>query len=130
MVRGNQKGAPGPFCVLTGQYKRLEKVVWRLRILDQSGKSLDEKGLKSLTVELPDGQKLAAKFGQHPPPAQGPPDDHFWTAVWTIPSAYPTGTFTYKVVAIDLEGRSQSWEPFRTKVSLLTVVDAAIEIKN
>ena len=83
-----------------------------------------------MTVELPDGQKLAAKFGQHPPPAQGPPDDHFWTAVWTIPSAYPTGTFTYKVVAIDLEGRSQSWEPFRTKVSLLTVVDAAIEIKN
>ena len=46
LVRGVQQGAPGPFCVLANQFKRLEKVVWRIRVLDQTGQSLDEKGLK------------------------------------------------------------------------------------
>ena len=27
IVRGNQVGAPGPFCVLANQFRRLEKVV-------------------------------------------------------------------------------------------------------
>src|SRR6266700_7229450 len=67
IVRGDQEGAPGPGCVLNSQFKHLEKVVWRLRILDAAGKPLDDKGLKSLVVELPDGQKLAARFGVHPP---------------------------------------------------------------
>ena len=39
MVRGGQPGAPGPVCVLNNQFKHLEKVVWRLRILDQNGKA-------------------------------------------------------------------------------------------
>src|SRR5256885_7427634 len=60
------------FCVLSNQFKRLEKVVWRIRVLDAAGQSLDDKGLKSVVVELPDGQKLDAKFDRHPPPAQGP----------------------------------------------------------
>ena len=66
MVRGAQAGAPGPFCVLNNQFKHLEKVVFRFRMLDAAGKPLDKDGLKSLVVELPDGQKLAAQFGQHP----------------------------------------------------------------
>ena len=97
MVRGAQQGAPGPFCVLSNQFKRLEKVVWRIRVLDEAGKALDGSGLKSVVVELPDGQKLNAKYGPHPPPAQGPATDHFWTAVWIIPTSYPSGTFAYKV---------------------------------
>ena len=52
MVRGDQVGAPGPFCVLNNQFKRLEKVVWRIRVLDHTGKVLDDKGLKSVAVEL------------------------------------------------------------------------------
>src|SRR5258707_15597698 len=63
IVRGDQEGAPGPGCVLNSQFKHLEKVVWRLRILDAAGKPLDDKGLKSLVVELVDGQKLPARFG-------------------------------------------------------------------
>ena len=85
LVRGAQQGAPGPFCVLSNQFKRLEKVVWRIRVLDAGGKSLDDKGLKSVVVELPDGQKLDAKFDRHPPPRKGPALDHFWTAVWIDP---------------------------------------------
>ncbi len=85
MVRGDQAGAPGPFCVLNSQFKRLEKVVWRVRVLDAAGKPLDDKGLKSLEIELPDGQKIAARFGPHPPPRLGPAADYFWSAAWIIP---------------------------------------------
>jgi len=127
MVRGAQPGAPGPTCVLNNQFKHLEKVVWRIRVLDQSGKPLDDKGIKSLAVELPDGQKMSAKFGQHP--GQGAPTDHFWTAIWLIPTDYPTGTFVYKVVATDAQGQSQSWEPFKRTTSQLAVVAGDIEIK-
>jgi len=129
LVRGAQQGAPGPFCVLNNQFKRLEKVVWRIRVVDQSGQALDDKGLKSLVVELPDGQKLNARYGPHPPPAQGPATDYFWTAIWIIPTSYPSGTFAYKVVATDPEGKSETWEPFKRTPTQLTVVAGEIEIK-
>lgn len=130
IVRGAQPGAPGPFCVLNNQFKRLEKVVWRVRVLDQSGKSLDGKGLKSLYVHLPDGTKLESRFGPHPPPHLGTAEDHFWTAVWIVPDNYPSGSFVYKVVATDLQGGTHTWEPFKSKTSQLTVVAGAIEIKS
>jgi hypothetical protein len=129
LVRGAQPGAPGPFCVLTSQFKRLEKVVWRIRVLDQTGQSLDGKGLKSVAVELADGQKLAAVYGPHPPPASGPATDFFWTTIWTIPTSYPSGTFAYKVVATDGDGTAHTWEPFKRSPSQLTVVAGEIEIK-
>ena len=129
LVRGAQPGAPGPFCVLTSQYKRLEKVVWRIRVLDQTGQSLDGKGLKSVVVELADGQKLAAVYGPHPPPASGPATDFFWTTIWTIPTSYPSGTFAYKVVATDADGTAHTWEPFKRSPSQLAVVAGEIEIK-
>ena len=129
MVRGDQEGAPGPFCVLTNQFKRLEKVVWRVRVLDNTGKALDDKGLKSLAIELTDGQKLAGRFGPHPGPRQGPATDHFWSARWIIPAGYPSGTFVYKVVATDLEGNTQTWEPFKRVTSQLQVIPGEIEIR-
>ncbi|HZM48320.1 MAG TPA: hypothetical protein VFC14_26120 [Burkholderiales bacterium] len=129
MVRGDQQGAPGPFCVLTNQFKRLEKVVWRIRVLDQTGKEVDSKGLKTLVVQLPDGQALAGRFGPHPPARVGPAEDHFWTAAWTIPAGYPSGTFVYKVVATDVDGKAHTWEPFKRSVSQLQVIPGEIEIK-
>jgi hypothetical protein len=127
IVRGAQKGAPGPLCVLNNQFKHLEKVVWRFRVKDASGKPLDEKGLKSLVVELPDGQKINAAYGGHPPGSS--PIDHFWTAVWIIPTAYPNGSFSYKAVATG-EGGSVTWEPFLTKTTQLQVMPGEIELKN
>src|ERR1700704_466074 len=106
LVRGAQQGAPGPFCVLSNQFKRLEKVVWRIRVLDEAGQSLDGNGLKSVVVELPDGQKPNAQFDRHPPPEQGVALDHFWTAVWTIPTSYPSGSLGYKVVATGKDDQS------------------------
>jgi hypothetical protein len=127
MVRGGQPGAPGPVCVLNNQFKHLEKVVWRLRILDQNGKLLDGSGLKSLVIELPDGQKVNAQYGPHPGPAN--PTDFFWTAIWIIPSAYPNGTFVYKATATDAQGQTATWEPFKRVTSQLQVVPGEIEIK-
>jgi hypothetical protein len=126
---GAQQGAPGPFCVLSNHFKRLEKVVWRIRVLDAAGQSLDDNGLKSVVVELPDGQKLNAKFDRHPPPAQGPALDHFWTAVWIIPTSYPSGSLGYKLIATGNDDQSQTWEPFKSRPSQLTVADGEIEIK-
>jgi hypothetical protein len=133
IVRGAQPGAPGPFCVLNSQFKRLEKVVFRIRVLDQTGTSLDDKGLKSLLVLLPDGTKLPSNFGQHPPPHLkhlSATVDHFWTSVWIVPDNYPSGTFVYKAVATDLQGQSHTWEPFKNSQSQFAVIAGAIEIKS
>ena len=53
LVRGAQQGAPGPFCVLSNQFKRLEKVVWRIRVLDAAGQSLDGKGSRAWSSNCP-----------------------------------------------------------------------------
>ncbi len=129
IVRGAQPGAPGPFCVLNGQFKRLEKVVWRVRVQDQDGKALDDKGLKSIMVELPDGKKLPGRFGRHPPPQAGPATDFFWTVAWIVPDDYPSGTFVYKVEATDMQGKTYTWEPFKVKNSQFAIVPGKIELK-
>lgn len=121
-VRGiPQTGPTGAPCVLNSQFKHKEEVVWRVRVLDaKSGKPVDDKGLKSLVVELPDGQKVPMRYGPHP--NRGPQTDHFWSASWSIPETYPTGSFGYKVVATDKQGHATSWEPFKVAPSQLTVI--------
>ena len=37
MVRSNQPGQAGPFCVLANQFKRKESVALRIRVLDSTG---------------------------------------------------------------------------------------------
>jgi hypothetical protein len=127
MVRGAQRGAPGPACVLNNQFKHLEKVVYRMRVRDADGKPLDDKGLKSVTVEVSNGQKLQAVYGPHPP--TGPATDRFWSAMWIIPADHPNGSFTYKVTATDLQGNSATWEPFNRSTTQLEIQAGAIEIK-
>lgn len=127
MIRGNQAGAP-PGCVLQSQFKHLEKVVFRIRVQDQDGNPLDDKALKALVVELPDGQKLKTRYGKHPG-GTGPGTDNFWTAAWTIPTDYPTGTFAYKVTATDQQDHAQTWEPFKVVASQLQVMAGDADIK-
>jgi hypothetical protein len=125
MERGNQQGAP-PACVLNNVFLHGEKVVWRVRVQDPSGKELDDKGVKSVHVELPDGQKIQGRWGAHPPRQ---PTDHLWSVAWIIPGNYPTGTFDYKVVVEDMQGNTQTWEPFKVATSQLRVLDGAIQLK-
>jgi len=123
MVTG--PGGSGPICVLRSQFMRQEKVAWRIRVQDATGKQLDNKSLKSFVVELSDGQKFSAQFRGHPP--GDAPTDHFWSTSCAIPEDYPTGSFKYKVIATALDGTTQSWEPFNVKPSLLTVIAGTFE---
>jgi hypothetical protein len=128
VIRGNQAGAPGPACVLNNQFKRLEKVVFRFRILDQDGKPLDASGIKSLFVEVPGGNtKLQAAYGPHPG-GNNPATDHFWTAAWIIPDGHPAGTFSYKATVTDLQGNTLTWEPFKRVTSQFQVADASVTV--
>ena len=122
MVTG--PGGSGPLCVLRSQFMRNERVAWRIRVEDSTGKQLDEKGLKGVVVELSDGRKFPAHFGGHPPDK---PTDYLWSTSWTIPEDYPTGTLNYKVVATALDGTMQSWEPINNKLSWLTVIPGTFQ---
>ena len=120
MVRGPMPGTSLASCVLTSHFKRNEPVVWRVRVLDpKTGRQVDDKGLKSLVVVLPDGQKFPARYGPHP---RGKTEDYFWTVSWKIPADYPTGAIGYKVIVTDTSGQSTTWEPFKVSLSQLTVV--------
>ena len=68
--------------------------------MDHDGKVLGKDGLKSLMVELPNGDKLPAYYGGHPPAS---PTDYFWVVAWQIPASYPSGTFAYKATATDMQ---------------------------
>ncbi len=121
MVRGRGKeGATGATCVLSNQFMRKEIVAWRVRVLGEDGQPVDDKGLKSLVVQISDGQTFDMKFGPHP---RNPPQtDSFWAAGWSIPADYPTGSLSYKVVATDIEGNVHEWAPFNVGSSQLTVI--------
>ena len=120
IVRGAGPTAKGPGCVLNSQFKRGETVIFRLRVLDaKTGKSLDDKGVKSLTLELSNGEKFAMNFHGHPPKE---PVDWFWVGGWPISEAQPTGSLTYKITATTLDGDTVLWQPFRVAPSQLTIV--------
>lgn len=124
MVRGyTQDGATGPTCVLSSQYMRKEHVVWRVRVLNEDGSEADDKSLKSLVVQLSDGEKFDMHYGTHP---RKGPTDHFWATAWAIPADYPTGTVTYKVIATDMDGKTHEWAPFNVNLSQLTVIPGEV----
>jgi hypothetical protein len=122
MVKGPQPGQAGPFCVLQSQFYRKQQVAWRVRVLDADGKQVDDKGLKSLMVEISNGKKIELKFKPHPPPRQGPATDYFWSGSWVVPEDEPTGSFVYKVIATDTADKVHVWEPFKIVASQLTIV--------
>jgi hypothetical protein len=133
IVRGNTpNGNTGPVCVLANQFKRKENVIFRIRVRDITGEALDDKKLKSLVVELSDGKQYKADYRARPPlgvrKALGltDPIDYFWSAAWLIPQDYPTGSLSYKVVAIDLQGNTQSWVPMKDLRSLPMVMDGDV----
>ena len=134
IVRGNTpSGNTGPVCVLANQFKRKENVVFRIRVLNTAGQALDDKGLKSLVVELSDGKTYAAEYRARPPVAVRTrlgltgPIDYFWSAAWLIPQDYPTGSLSYRVVATDMQGNTQEWVPMKDLRSLPAVVPGDVE---
>jgi hypothetical protein len=128
IVRHALADQAGPFCVLTNQFKRREAVGWRIRVLASSGTTADDKALKSVVVELGNGQKLPAHYGPHPPKGS-PSTDEFWSTHWEIPADFPTGSLGYKVVATMMDDTTQTWEPFTRAPTQLTVIAGEPEMK-
>lgn len=121
MVRGAGPTAKGPGCVLNSHFKRGEMVVFRIRLTDpKTGKPVDDKGVKSLTVEVSNGEKFVMSHRPHPPKDS---TDLFWAAGWAIPDNQPTGSLSYKVTAVTADGTRVEWKPFNVAASQLTVVD-------
>lgn len=134
IVRGNTpNGITGPVCVLANEFKRKENVIFRIRVRNAIGQPLDDKALMSLTVELSDGQNIPASYRARPPrnimASLGitEPLDYFWSSAWLIPENYPTGSLSYRVVATDTQGNTQTWTPFRDPRSLPFVLPATAE---
>ncbi len=124
IVRHALPNQAGPFCVLINQYKRGEAVAFRIRAMLPSGAVADDKAIKSLVVELGNGQRLPAGYKSH----GAPPTDYFWSLFWTIPNDYPTGSIGYKVIATMNDGSTVEWKPFNRATTALMVVDGAPEM--
>jgi hypothetical protein len=125
IVRHALADQAGPFCVLVNQYKRKEAVAFRIRVLQSNGEVADDKAIKSVVVELGNGQKVPTGYKPH----GTPPTDHFWSAFWTIPADHPTGTIGYKVVATMNDGSTVEWKPFNRPTTELMVVDGEPAMK-
>lgn len=120
MVQGFIQGMKTPPCVMSSQFHHKDLVVFRVRVIDtKTGKPMDKKALKSVTVELPDGTKFPVHYGKHPPQD---PVGFYWSFGWAIPANYPTGSITYKVTAVDMHGHTVTFTPFEAKESQLTIL--------
>ena len=119
IVRHALEGQQGPFCILNNRYMRGEAVAFRIRIQSPDGSAATNQQLKSVEVELGNGQKLPAHYGGHGNPAT----DFFWSLFWTVPDNFPTGSLGYKVNATMNDGTVVTWEPFNRATTQLMVVD-------
>jgi hypothetical protein len=125
IVKHNLEGQIGPFCVLESRFMRGEAVAWRMRLLQPNGTVADDKVVKSLVVELGNGEKVNLDYGPH----GMPPTDFFWANSWTIPANHPTGSLGYKVVATMMDGSVVTWQPFTRPASQLWVIEGTPVMK-
>lgn len=112
-------GQQGPFCVLQSRFTRGEAIAWRVRLLQPNGTPADDTLLRSVEVELGNGQRVPLSYGSH----GNPPTDVFWAASWQIPADFPTGSVGYKVHATMMDGSVVTWEPFTRPNSQLWVIE-------
>ena len=111
----------GPVCVLTSVFQRGESIVFRVRLVDpKTGKPIDDKGVRSLHIELSNGEKPQMRHGGHPPQNS---TDRFWSTGWIVPQSHPTGSLSYKVVATTLGGQTVAWQPFQVASSQLRIAE-------
>ncbi len=107
-------------CVQQNRFPQGSAIVWRFRVVDPgTAKALDDKELQRVTLTLPDGTTQDLKYGPHP---KGKTDDFFWTTSFKVPADYPTGAFTYKLEAVDKEGRTGAYAQFNVASALLQIV--------
>jgi hypothetical protein len=111
---------PSDACIELSKYLKGQEIVWRIRVLDEALRPMDDTQLKSVVVEIPGGPTLPATYGGHGMPE---PTDYFWAVAWIIPEDFSTGTYPYQVVATALQGRrTGTFNDFNVLQSQLTIV--------
>jgi hypothetical protein len=127
IVRGSKNiapaDAPTQSCVYVNQFARNEQVVFRVRVVDPvTGKEMDDKALKSVTVQLKNGATVAPlAYGPHP---KDPPNASFWTGNWVIPGDAPVGNIDMVITATGNDGRAGTWSPNQFPVgAAIQVID-------
>lgn len=114
---------PKDACVLDNRFQPGQTVVWRIKVYDPAtGSDMDSAALQSVQVTLPDGQVFSTQYGPHPGKPGATPTDYFWSAGWSIPQEYPTGSLPYRVDATGSDGRTGKFTEFNVFPSLLTIV--------
>jgi hypothetical protein len=109
-------------CVQQSRFPQGSRIVWRYRVIDPlTNKALDDKGLTSFEVTLPDNTKTAFKYGGHGGTKEAPAE-FFWTAGFSLPKDYPTGLFNYQLKATAATGAVGTFEQMKVPAAQLTVV--------
>ncbi len=108
-------------CVQQNRFAPDQQIVWRFKVMDPvTAKAMSDKQLKSFALTLPDGKDQAFKYGEHPKGS----NIWFWTTSFVVPKGYPTGAFSYKVLATDIEGRTGTFDQFPVANAMLQIIPA------
>ncbi|MBW7881303.1 MAG: hypothetical protein H3C34_01470 [Caldilineaceae bacterium] len=97
-------------CVPSGVFKRGQRIVWRFEVFDiTAGKRLIDRDEPTVTVVLPHGEELTARFSQR---AGGrvPGAPWMWNAFWDIPLDYPLGGLDYRIVVTTKDERTGTFQ--------------------
>jgi hypothetical protein len=98
-------------CTSSGVFKRGQKMVFRFEVLDTTSdkRITDKDDGMVLTVHLPSGEDIAARFSQrgggHVPGAPW-----MWSAGWDIPTDYPLGGVDYTINIKTKDGKLTVWK--------------------
>ena len=114
----------GLHCVVMSKFPQGSRIVWRVKVLDPvANKELDDKGLASVVLTLPDGKTQDLKYGGHGGTKENPAD-RFWATGFTVPNDYPTGVFNHKITAKSLEGVTgvYGFDFFKVPAAQLTII--------
>jgi outer membrane murein-binding lipoprotein Lpp len=97
-------------CMPNSVFKRGQRIVWRFETIDTStGKRVTDRDEPTVTVRLPNGDELTARWSQR---AGGrvPDAPWMWNTFWDIPLDYPLGAFDYSITVTMKDGRTGSWK--------------------
>jgi hypothetical protein len=106
-VNGTRPAAAAPRavgCSQTNVYKHGEQVVFRTWGMDlKSGDVLTTDNVKDAHVVIPGQPNLPLNYGSHGVVS-------FWSAPWNLPTDYPLGDATTRVVFTTLDGRTATFD--------------------
>ena len=107
-------------CVQANRFPQGGGIEFRFKVWDAlTGKTLDDKSMKSVVVTLGNGTKVPLAYKGRP---NNNPTDFFWREQFKVPLDFPTGAFLYQVDAVDNEGRTGTYKEFNVKPTQVVIV--------